>query len=94
MCQTRNGTPYVLGATVTFPTTMRSAPSITTSSMGAEVSSGATEALTDGAVTVNSSVTVGGFYTTRTSGNWGSDSVAIFRANGTTSAYVEYSSEL
>jgi hypothetical protein len=93
MMQLRGGTPYALGGTLSFPTTMRSIPSISTSDMCCELPAGGSVALNNGAVTVLASTTSGGFYSTRT-GNWVSDSVAILRANNTTSAYVEHSAEL
>ena len=93
MMQLRGGTPYALGGALTFPTTMRSTPSISISNMTCELPAGSSVALNNGAVTVLASTTSGGFYHTRT-GNWAADSVAILRADGTTSAYVEHSAEL
>ena len=93
MIQLRGGTVFALGATLTFPATMRTTPSISINSMCCELPAGSTVALTNGAVTVVASPSSGGFYASRT-GNWSADSVAILRADNTTSAYVEHSAEL
>ena len=93
MMQLRGGTVYALGGTLTFPATMRTTPSISINSMCCELPAGSTVALANGAVTVVASPSSGGFYHTRT-GNWAADSVAILRADNTTSAYVEHSAEL
>ena len=91
--QLRGGTPYALGGTLSFPATMRATPSISLNSMACELPAGSSVALANGGVAVLASTTSGGFYHTRT-GNWAADSVAILRADSTTSAYVEHSSEL